>query len=141
MAKIDFAFGAPDRLRTACAMVRSRFQAGHTLTVWCSDALRLDSFDRMLWAFDDISFIPHVYADDPLVADTPIILTRQADTWPDTLWLVNLDMDCPPEPGRYERVLEIVSQEEDEVLAARERWKWYKQAGHELVAHNLGQKR
>ena len=55
-------------------MARKRYLAGQRL-VYCRDGSRLASFDRMLWAFDDISFVPHVLANDPLAADTPVVLT------------------------------------------------------------------
>src|SRR3546814_1040669 len=78
MTRIDFAFGASDRLRAACQAARKRYQAGQQLVVYCADGARLAAFDRMLWAFDDISFVPHVLASDPLAADTPVILTAAA---------------------------------------------------------------
>ena len=104
MTRIDFAFGAPDRLRMACEVVRKRYLAGQRLVVYCKDGSRLAAFDRMLWAFDDTAFVPHVLANDPLAADTPVVLTagdpQQAagrgpgrDPPP---WLLNLDNDCPP---------------------------------------------
>ena len=65
MTRIDFAFGAPDRLRMACQVVRKRVLAGQRLVVYCKDGSRLAAFDRMLWAFDDTAFVPHVLANDP----------------------------------------------------------------------------
>ena len=62
MTRIDFAFGAPDRLRMACQVVRKRVLAGQRLVVYCKDGSRLAAFDRMLWAFDDTAFVPHVLA-------------------------------------------------------------------------------
>ena len=75
MTRIDFAFGAPDRLRMACQVVRKRVLAGQRLVVYCKDGSRLTAFDRMLWAFDDTAFVPHVLANDPLAAETPVVLT------------------------------------------------------------------
>ena len=75
MTRIDFAFGAPDRLRMACQVVRKRYLAGQRLVVYCREGSRLAQFDRMLWAFDDTSFVPHVLANDPLAAETPVVLT------------------------------------------------------------------
>jgi hypothetical protein len=93
-------------LRTACQVVRKRFLAGQRLVVYCKDGSRLAAFDRMLWAFDDTSFVPHVLANDPLAADTPVVLTagdpQQAAAaagqgeHPPPSWLLNLDHDCPP---------------------------------------------
>ena len=119
MTRIDFAFGAPDRLRTACQVARKRL-AGQRLVVYCRDGSRLASFDRMLWAFDDISFVPHVLANDPLAADTPVVLTasdplkaseKLVQAGQPQPWLLNLDDECPPGFEGFERLLEIVSDE------------------------------
>src|SRR3546814_19956383 len=56
-------------------------------------------------------------------------------------WLINLDLQCPPGAEHFERVLEIVSGHEDDKTAARQRWREYQQAGHELHAHDLSQKK
>lgn len=146
MTRIDFAFGAPDRLRMACQVVRKRYLAGQRLVVYCKEGSRLTAFDRMLWAFDDTSFVPHVLANDPLAAETPVVLTasdpRQAvqaapqegQTAP---WLLNLDDDCPPGFDAFERVLEIVSDDPDDKQAARQRWRTYQGAGHTPQSHDL----
>ncbi|KGD95811.1 DNA polymerase III subunit chi [Achromobacter sp. RTa] len=147
MTRIDFAFGAPDRLRMACQVVRKRFLAGQRLVVYCKDGSRLAAFDRMLWAFDDTSFVPHVLANDPLAADTPVVLTagdpQQAAAaasqggHPAPSWLLNLDNDCPPGFEAFERLLEIVSDDPDDKQAARQRWRAYQGAGHAPHSHDL----
>ena len=146
MTRIDFAFGAPDRLRMACQVVRKRYLAGQRLVVYCKDGSRLAAFDRMLWAFDDTSFVPHVLANDPLAAETPVVLTaadpRQAvqaaaQEGQAQPWLLNLDDDCPPGFDGFERVLEIVSDEPDDKQAARQRWRTYLGAGHTPQSHDL----
>ena len=149
MMRIDFAFGAPDRLRTACQVVRKRVLAGQRLVVYCKDGSRLAAFDRMLWAFDDTSFVPHVLANDALAAETPVVLTAgdplqaaQAAGQPDQPqpWLLNLDDDCPPGFDAFERLLEIVSDDPDDKQAARQRWRVYQTAGHAPQSHDLSRK-
>jgi DNA polymerase-3 subunit chi len=149
MTRIDFAFGAPDRLRMACQVVRKRVLAGQRLVVYCKDGSRLAAFDRMLWAFDDTAFVPHVLANDPLAAETPVVLTAgdplqaaQAAGQPDQPqpWLLNLDDDCPPGFDAFERLLEIVSDEPDDKQAARHRWRTYQTAGHAPQSHDLSRK-
>lgn len=149
MTRIDFAFGAPDRLRMACQVVRKRVLAGQRLVVYCKDGSRLSAFDRMLWAFDDTAFVPHVLANDPLAAETPVVLTAgdplqalQAAGQPDQPqpWLLNLDDDCPPGFDTFERLLEIVSDDPDDKQAARQRWRTYQTAGHTPQSHDLSRK-
>lgn len=143
MTRIDFAFGAPDRLRAACQTAHKRYLAGQRLLVYCSDGSRLSAFDRLLWAFDDISFVPHVLARDALAADTPVVLTagdpQQAAQLAPGAWLLNLDDACPPNYGDFERVLEIVSDHPADKTAARTRWRDYVSAGHTPHSHDLSQ--
>ncbi|MGN6580671.1 MAG: DNA polymerase III subunit chi [Bordetella sp.] len=142
--RIDFAFGAPDRLRSACQTACKQHQAGLRLVVYCSDGARLAAFDRMLWALDDISFVPHVLANDPLAPDTPVLLTAAdpADALPADqaaqAWLLNLDDDCPPGYEVYARLLEFVSGDAIDRQAARQRWRVYQAAGHDLHSHDIG---
>ena len=149
MTRIDFAFGAPDRLRMACQVVRKRVLAGQRLVVYCKDGSRLAAFDRMLWAFDDTAFVPHVLVNDPLAPETPVVLTAgeplqalQAAGQPDQPqpWLLNLDDDCPPGFDAFERLLEIVSDDPDDKQAARQRWRTYQTAGHVPQSHDLSRK-
>lgn len=142
MTRIDFAFGANDRLRAACQVARKRYLAGQTLVVYCSEGDRLSAFDRLLWAFDDTSFVPHVLASDPLAAVTPVVLTAappvaEAMHEAEPRWLMNLDDNCPPGYDAFPRVLEIVTTDASDVLAARQRWRAYQTAGHALHAHDL----
>jgi len=145
----EFACGAPDRLRMACQVVRKRVLAGQRLVVYCKDGSRLAAFDRMLWAFDDTAFVPHVLANDPLARETPVVLTAgdpreaaQAAGQPDQPqpWLLNLDDDCPPGFDAFDRLLEIVSDDPDDRQAARQRWRIYQTAGHAPQSHDLSRK-
>lgn len=137
MARIDFAFGAPDRLHTACDVVRKHHQAGHPVVVYCRDMPLLERFDQMLWGVAPTAFIPHVFVDDPLAEQTPILLTSAPPVARPGAWLLNLDTQCPPGCEQFERVLEIVPQDDQETLAARKRWKQYKTQGHDVQAHDI----
>jgi len=145
--QVDFAFGARDRLRTACQIARKRYMEGSRLVVYCSDSARLTAFDRLLWSFDDTSFIPHVLADDPLVADTPVVLTagspqaaREAMGPQAEPWLLNLDDACPPDCEAFARIMEVVSDDPLERQLARQRWRAYQAQGRRLQAHDLSRR-
>jgi DNA polymerase-3 subunit chi len=142
MTRIDFAFGATDRLRAACQVARKRYLAGQRLIVFCRDNTRLSAFDRLLWTFDDTSFVPHVWATDVLAANTPVVLTTESPSHllPDhseESWLMNLDDQCPPSFDGFTRLLEVVSTLPEDVQAARQRWREYQAAGHTLHGHDL----
>ncbi|MBV6271430.1 DNA polymerase III subunit chi [Alcaligenaceae bacterium CGII-47] len=140
MSRIDFAFGASNRLNMACRTIARHVQAGRRLVVYCSDTRRLDRFDSLLWSYDPASFITHVHAQDPLAAHAAVILasdTASLAAVHDESWLLNLDLDCPPQPERFERILEIVSEHEADRDAARLRWAAYRSAGHDVRSHDV----
>jgi len=141
MARIDFAFGASDRLRAACDAAYKHYRKGGRLVVYCTDQTLLERFDLMLWGFEATAFVPHVLADDALAPQTPVWLSSKPIQPPagpgPAVWLLNLDEDCAPGAEHYERVLEIVPQDEASVQAGRKRWRQYKSQGHDLHAHDL----
>jgi DNA polymerase-3 subunit chi len=142
MARIDFAFGATDKIVQACQTTLKQHLAGHKLVVYCSDASRLNAYDTKLWAVEPTAFVPHVMATDPLAEQTPIWLVssdleQALARAPAGVWLLNLDEQCPPALGHTARVLEIVSEDDDDKTSARARWAQNKAAGQELKAHRL----
>lgn len=140
MSRIDFAFGASNRLDIACRTAARHVQAGRRLLVYCSDEQRLARFDSLLWSFEPASFIPHAYVGDPLVAQATVILASDAVALaaaPNEGWLLNLDLECPPHIERFERILEIVSEHEADRNAARLRWAAYRSDGHDVRSHDL----
>ena len=142
MARIDFAFGATEKIAQACQTTLKQYLAGHQIVVYCSDVQRLNAFDHKLWAVEPTAFVPHVMATDPLAEQTPIWLVSSdlgpvLARAPAAAWLLNLDDLCPPTLGSTARVIEIVSDDEDDKIAARLRWAQYKAGGHDLKAHQL----
>lgn len=142
MARVDFAFGATNKLAQACQTALRQYLSGQKIVVYCSDTAKLKAFDLQLWAVDEASFVPHVMAGDVLAAQTPIILACEnleqvMAAAPPEAWLLNLDEQCPPWVGKLTRVLEIVSDEESDKAAARARWRVYQTAGHDLRSHRL----
>lgn len=142
MARINFAFGATERISQACQTTLKQYLAGQKMVVYSSDITRLRQFDQKLWAVDEAAFVPHVWADDPMASQTPIVLITKdlaqalEGMSPET-WLLNLDDACPPTCGPLQRVLEIVSDEPEDKEAARQRWRSYQAAGHDLKSYSL----
>ena len=139
MQKIDFHFNVPNRLRYACLVARTVHRRGLSLALWSSDAARLAELDGLLWRFDDLAFLPHVRADHRLASQTPILLsTNLSELSGDVLLLLDdaLPADWQTEFGRFERIIDVVSTQPEELQRSRERWRAYKSAGVELAAYD-----
>ena len=136
MTRVDFHFNAADKLRYACRLVRKVHRSGSRIVVFSSNSSQLAEFDRMLWAFSPLEFIPHVAVIDRLAAETPVLLASGDTPAPHHEVMINLGPDTPAHFSRFDRLLEIVSTDEDDRAAGRERWKFYRQRGYPMHRHD-----
>ena len=137
MTRIDFHTNVGDALLYACRLARKAYQAGQPLVV-VGDPGRLRLFDERLWTFSPLDFLPHCMADSALAARTPIVLTSDLAHAPHHQILLNLAPAVPPQFARFERLLEIVGNAEDELAAGRERYRFYRDRGYPLNNYKQG---
>lgn len=141
--RIDFHFNVEDRLQYACRVVRKARTAEKSVLAYAREPSRLARFDAALWIFSALDFVPHVYVDSPLAAQTPVLLTLDAAlAAPARDVFLNLDDDVPPGfgelLGRFERLIEVVSREDSDRQRARERFRAYRAAGLEPNKYEMG---
>lgn len=132
MTRIEFYSNAESRLHTACKLVAKAFSEKTQVMIFAPDDAVARAVDRLLWTFQSISFIPHCLALDPLAPETPVLIARNVDDAPHDGLLVNLAMDCPPAFGRFGGLIEVVGRDEEDRVAARARWRYYKERGYEV---------
>lgn len=137
MTRVDFHFNAPDKLLYGCRLVRKIYRSGGKVLVWCEDPTVLAKFDQLLWTFSEQEFIPHVGAGDALAPETPVLLTAEAVESAHHEVVVNLGLHTPPMFSRFDRLIEVVANQDTDREQARERWRFYKDRGYPLQAHDL----
>ncbi|MEY3899906.1 MAG: hypothetical protein RI962_1061 [Pseudomonadota bacterium] len=136
MTRIDFHSKIPDKLSYACRLIRKAQVANTKLVVLAEDREQLNNIDSLLWTFSEQDFLPHVIAGDSLAAQTPIILTDDCEkALPHHHALVNLSRRTPEFFARFERMFELVSNDEQDLVAGRERYKYYQERGYPLTHH------
>ena len=136
MTRIDFHSKIPDKLSYACRLIRKAQAANTKLVVLAEDREQLNNIDSLLWTFSEQDFLPHVIAGDSLAAQTPIILTDDCEkALPHHHALVNLSRRTPEFFARFERMFELVSNDEQDLVAGRERYKYYQERGYSLTHH------
>lgn len=137
MTRIDFHVNAPDPIEYGCRVARKAYLAGSRAIVCCGEPARLAEFDTRLWTLSPDAFIPHVAADDPLAAETPVLLTRSLADLEMPAVLINLGPEVPAGFERFERMIEIVGTEASERAQGRQRFRHYRDQGHPLNTHDL----
>jgi DNA polymerase III subunit chi len=139
MPSIAFHFNAPAKLAYACRLLRKATAGGSTVAV-LGDEVLLAKLDEQLWSFSALDFVPHARFEalaEQQRANTPIWLCSSAEQGQGRQVLVNLTTRMPERLDGFERVIEVVSQDEADRQSARIRWKAYSEQGHEIVRHDL----
>ncbi len=139
MTAVAFHFNAPGKLAYACRLLRKAAAGGSTVAVLADEAL-LAKLDEQLWSFSALDFVPHARVSvlsSQQLEHTPIWLCSQSEEGQGRQVLVNLTQGVPTGYEAYERVIEVVSQDEADKQSARLRWKHYAERGVEIVRHDL----
>ena len=143
MTEVAFHFNAPDKQAYACRLLRKAV-AGGARVVGTAPADTLATLDTLLWTFSQTDFIAHARApgDAELIAASPVVLTEtpSATGLPHRQVLVNLGTELPGGFEQYQRVIEVVSLDEDDRQQARRRWKHYTERGYAIQRHDLNLK-
>lgn len=108
------------------------------MLVYAPDRQIAEGIDRLLWMHPPLGFVPHCRQNSPLAAETPILITDTLENLPQDERLMNLSREIPPGFSRFESLIEVVGQDEEDRLAARERVGFYKERGYEISYFDLG---
>ncbi len=147
MTEITFYFNVPERLIYACRLLRKALRAGGETASGGVAVLApnntLGRFDRTLWSFDATEFIPHLLLPNSVTPTashrrTPVWLVEQAERAAHLNLLLHLGDEPAVGFESFGRMVEIVSTQADERVAARARWKYYKARGYEIRKHEVG---
>jgi DNA polymerase-3 subunit chi len=138
MTSIDFYFNAADKLQVACRLAGKAMAQGKRLLIYAPQADTAQRVDRMLWTWQATGFVPHCGAQDPLASETPVLIATDMQAGAACDVLLNLSGEPPPAFECYDRLLELVAQDDEDRRAARERYKFYRERGYRIADHDLG---
>ncbi len=137
MTEISFYSHASDKLGITRQLVAKAWLQKLNILIYAPDETVAATIDRLLWTQPAMSFIPHCRDSSHLAASTPVIIGKNPDVLPSADVLINLGDEPPPVFSRFERLIEIVTEDEQDVLKGRQRYRFYKDRGYGLVNHDL----
>jgi DNA polymerase-3 subunit chi len=141
MTDIAFHFNAPDKLAYACRLLRKAVASGARVVV-TGEGATLHALDSLLWTFAPLEFVPHCRAGSSpeQLSASPVVLVAQvegAQALPHQQVLLNLGERIAAGFERFERVIEVVTLDEQDRQNARQRWKQYTDLGYSITRHDL----
>lgn len=139
MTRVDFyvvkSSGAEARLSVAARLTEKALGRGHRVFVNCHSQSQVDTLDDYLWRFKPSSFVPHCPASSD--AEEQVVLGFEDAPGSHNDVLINLALAPPSFFARFERVAEVVTQDENSLQALRDAWRHYKDRGYPLTKHDL----
>ena len=140
MTQIFFYHNAADRIGVSAALIGKACAQKKALLVYAPDSEVAAQLDRHLWMHPPTGFVPHVRADSPLAAETPVVIDDKLDSPMQTERLFNLSGEVPPGFARFTSLIEVIGRQDDERQAGRERVRFYKDRGYEVKFIDLAEK-
>ncbi len=139
MTEITFYTFADDPLDVARRVAAKAHGQGKQVMIYAPDPATADAIDRLLWSAPALSFVPHCRDADPLASETPVLIGTDADALRQADVMINLHREQPPAFARFERLVEIVGQDEAGREQGRARYRFYQTRGYALQTHDLRQ--
>ncbi len=138
MTEIDFHFNMPDKVGYACRLLRKAGRARAARGWWWSPMRRRwRRSTTALWTFSPAEFIAHCRSDDATrtsLARSPggAGRERRCARCRTGQVLVNLGAELPGGFERFERLIDIVSNDDADRQAGRTRWRHYADRGYAI---------
>lgn len=143
MTQIDFyVLAAPtveQRLVFACRLAQKAYQAGSQVYIAVNSAEDAAALDQRLWNFRPESFLPHDCEGESSV-QSPVAVGFGNDCGEHHDFLINLKDTIPDYFSRFQRLAEVVCQDEEVLSSTREHYGFYRHRGYPIKSHNLAQK-
>lgn len=140
MTRIDFYIlaeqGDTARQQFACRLLQKTARLGHRIYLHCQDETRARQVDEMLWHYQTERFLPHRLIKDG-GAPCPVEIGFEQDPLEHDDLFINLAGAIPPFFSRFNRVCEIVTQDDATLQSTRSNYKFYKDRHYPLHNHDL----
>jgi DNA polymerase-3 subunit chi len=142
MAKVDFyvlsEHGEPARQRFACRLAEKAYKLQNRVHICVGQPDSGRTLDDLLWTFRDGSFVPHELLDEaPGEPEAPVTIGSGSLPEFDCDLLINLGDNLPGDAGRFPRIAEVVSADDECRTRSRQRFVDYRAEGHTLDTHKL----
>lgn len=137
MTRVDFHILSTDDLEQAidyvCRLTDKAWRAGHSILVYCDEAW-VDELDEKLWSLRPDAFIPHNRLDQ---GQAPVNISADDACGEHHDVMISLAHQQPVSFSRFNRLIEVVFEEEALKAAKREHYQFYRERGYPLKNHRV----
>ena len=141
VTEVAFHFNVLDKAGYVCRLLRKAVAKGVRVAVTGEQSV-LQQFDRDLWTFSAVDFVPHCLASGApaVLANSPVVLCALPQEAPHHEVLLNLGAGVPSGFERFDRLIEVVGVDDADRAQSRIRWKHYVDRGYAITRHEVALK-
>ena len=145
MTRIDFYIienGSAEATESfICRLTEKAWSQNNAVYMHTMDESHSNKYDELLWTFNETSFVPHQLDAAELAenAENAVLIGHQstADITHHHDVLINLHHEAPSFFSQFERVAEIITNDETNKIKGRERYQFYRDRGYALETHKM----
>ena len=119
-----------------CRLCEKAYRQGSQVYIAVNSKEEADQLNQLLWDFKPESFIPHKTNEDPNLM-APVVIGLGNDLEDHHGLLINLRDKIPDEFSRFDRLAEIVSQDERTLIETRSHFAFYRDRGYPIETHKI----
>lgn len=139
MTRIDFYFNVSNKSQLLADLVQTALTKRRQVTICVADETSAAIISASLWQHKPESFLPSVAANHARAAQTPVVIHWQEMALQQDELLINLTPNQPTFFSRFTHLAELVGDDEQDKIAARARFKFYRDRGYEIKSINHAQ--
>ena len=121
----------------ACRLTEKVYNMGHKVYLHTESSSHASLLDDLLWTYKAGAFLPHAIFETSSAEIPPILIGHDAEPPADSHLLINLSTEIPAFFSRFERVAELIDQNDENRKSGRERFRFYRDRGYTLNSHQL----
>lgn len=142
MSRSDFYILPSDdsgtRRRFLCKVLEKVYGLGHRIYIRATDEAAARQLDELLWEYRSDAFLPHSLIAEGL--DSPIEI-GYGDSLPQHREVyVNMALEASELSLSFERIIEVVVQQDDILEATRANYRTYQQRGYQIHMNDMRRK-
>ena len=121
----------------ACRILEKAYKRGHRVFVYCADLKATNCLDELLWTYKDESFIPHNIQGEGPEPPPAIQIGHDEEPRGYNDILLNMAPEIPIFYRKFNRLIEIVTNDEKSKEISRQHFREYKKQGFKLTVHTI----
>ncbi len=121
----------------ACRLLEKAYHRKHTVFVFCEQACDAEKLDELLWTYKDDSFIPHNLQGEGPEPPPAVQIGYGGEPRGYNDILLNMATTIQPFFSRFQRIMEIVLNDEQAKEISRNHYREYRTKGYDIHTHRL----